>query len=73
MSKFSMLHYNDRVAVGVSGGKDSLSLLFILKKIFNQRDRSDLIAITIDEGVKGYRNEALQIVKDFCSKAKSRK
>jgi cytoplasmic tRNA 2-thiolation protein 1 len=70
MSKFSMLNYNDRVAVGVSGGKDSLSLLYVLKKIFNQRDRSDLIAITIDEGIKGYRNEALQIVKDFCSKLK---
>jgi cytoplasmic tRNA 2-thiolation protein 1 len=70
MSKFSMLNYNDRVAVGVSGGKDSLSLLYILKKIFNQRDCSDLIAITIDEGIKGYRNEALQIVKDFCSKLK---
>lgn len=65
-----MLNYNDRVAVGVSGGKDSLSLLYVLKKIFNQRDCSDLVAITVDEGIKGYRNESLQIVKDFCSKLK---
>jgi cytoplasmic tRNA 2-thiolation protein 1 len=70
MSKFAMLNYNDRVAIGVSGGKDSLSLLYIMKKIFDQYDRSDLIAVTIDEGIKGYRNESLQIVKDFCSKLK---
>src|ERR687887_2334210 len=70
MSKFSMLNYNDRLAVAVSGGKDSLSLLYIMKKIFNRHDHSELIAIMIDEGIKGYRNEALQIVKDFCSDLK---
>src|SRR5215217_6498723 len=70
MSKFSMLDYNDRVAVAVSGGKDSLALLFVMKKIFEKHDRSDIIAITIDEGIEGYRNESLQIVKEFCSDLK---
>jgi cytoplasmic tRNA 2-thiolation protein 1 len=70
MSKFSMLNYNDRVAVAVSGGKDSLALLFVMKKIFENHDRSDLIAITIDEGIEGYRNESLRIVKEFCSDLK---
>jgi uncharacterized protein (TIGR00269 family) len=68
MSKYSMLNYNDKVAVAVSGGKDSLSLLYILKKILDSRHRStDLIAITIDEGIRGYRDESLKIVQDFCS------
>jgi cytoplasmic tRNA 2-thiolation protein 1 len=68
MSKYSMLNYNDKVAVAVSGGKDSLSLLYILKKILGSRNRStDLIAITIDEGIRGYRDESLKIVQDFCS------
>jgi tRNA(Ile)-lysidine synthase TilS/MesJ len=58
-----MLDYNDRVAVAVSGGKDSLALLFVMKKIFEKHDRSDIIAITIDEGIEGYRNESLQIVR----------
>ncbi|HYY66644.1 MAG TPA: TIGR00269 family protein [Nitrososphaeraceae archaeon] len=70
MSKFSMLDYNERVAVCVSGGKDSLSLLYIMKRILEEHDRSDLVAITIDEGIKGYRNESLQIVKDFCTNLK---
>ncbi|MFL6377345.1 MAG: TIGR00269 family protein [Nitrososphaeraceae archaeon] len=68
MSKFSMLNYNDKLAVAVSGGKDSLSLLYIMKRIFdNRRGGADLIAITIDEGIEGYRNESLKIVEDFCS------
>ena len=70
MSKYSMVKYGERVAVGVSGGKDSLSLLYVLKKIFDGHDRSkdDLIAVTIDEGINGYRDESLAIVRDFCGK-----
>lgn len=70
MSKYSMVKYGERVAVGVSGGKDSLSLLYVLKKIFDDHDRSadNLIAVTIDEGIQGYRDESLGIVKDFCAR-----
>jgi cytoplasmic tRNA 2-thiolation protein 1 len=68
MSKYSMLNYNDKVAVAVSGGKDSLSLLYIMKKILDSRQRAtDLVAITIDEGIRGYRDESLEIVREFCS------
>jgi uncharacterized protein (TIGR00269 family) len=65
-----MLDYNDRLAVGVSGGKDSLALLYIIKKRFDKLGRSNLIAITIDEGIEGYRNESLQITRDFCANLK---
>ena len=68
ISKFSMIQHGDRVAVGVSGGKDSLSLLYVLKNLIDYHDNNnELVAITIDEGISGYRNESLQIVKDFCS------
>ena len=68
ISKFSMVNYGDKIAVGVSGGKDSLSLLLVLSHIFERKKTNDIIAITIDEGIAGYRNESLRIVKDFCSK-----
>ncbi len=69
ISKYSMIEYGDKVAVGVSGGKDSLSLLYILKMLFDQHPNNgnELVAITIDEGINGYRDESLQIVKDFCA------
>src|SRR5680860_1741666 len=60
--------YKRQIAVGVSGGKDSLSLLLVLTHIFERKKTNDIIAITIDEGIAGYRNESLRIVKDFCSK-----
>jgi uncharacterized protein (TIGR00269 family) len=64
-----MIEYGDKVAVGVSGGKDSLSLLYVLKMLFDQHSNNgnELVAVTIDEGIKGYRDESLQIVKDFCA------
>ena len=68
ISKFSMVNYGDKIAVGVSGGKDSLSLLLVLKNLFERKKTNDLVAITIDEGITGYRDESLQIVKEFCSK-----
>lgn len=64
-----MIERGDTVAVGVSGGKDSLSLLYVLKDLFDHRDnKNSLIAVTIDEGIRGYRDESLQIVGDFCSR-----
>lgn len=70
MQKFSMLGHSDKVAIAVSGGKDSLALLYVLKKFFEEHNRTNLIAITIDEGIAGYREESLQIVRDFCSRIK---
>jgi uncharacterized protein (TIGR00269 family) len=61
-----MIKHDDRVAVAVSGGKDSLALLNILKNILSGADQ-DLVAITVDEGINGYRDESLNIVKNFCS------
>ncbi|HEX5457344.1 MAG TPA: TIGR00269 family protein [Candidatus Nitrosotalea sp.] len=67
ISKYNMIKSGDAVGVAVSGGKDSLSLLQVLKKI-SLNHNFTLKAITIDEGIPGYRDEALKIVEDFCKK-----
>ena len=61
-----MINNSDLVAVAVSGGKDSLALLDVLHKI-SQRHNFDIQVITIDEGIPGYREEALNIVAKFCA------
>lgn len=70
ISRYSMIKRGERVAVGVSGGKDSLSLLYVLKKFFDQHGRGpdDLVAVTIDEGIAGYRDESLAMVGEFCGR-----
>jgi len=66
INRFKMLNHWSRVAVGVSGGKDSLTLLHILKEIEDETHGSELIAVTVDEGIRGYRDEALGIVERAC-------
>lgn len=67
INKFSMMKFGDHVAVATSGGKDSLVLLSILKSTIDASSGISMSAITIDEGISGYRDESLKIVSDFCS------
>jgi uncharacterized protein (TIGR00269 family) len=62
-----MFDLNDRIAVAVSGGKDSISLLHILSKIETDFPNVTLQAITVDEGIKGYREEAVKVAVKNCS------
>lgn len=54
-----MLRYGDKVGVALSGGKDSTSLIYILSKIMKGHG-SQLFALTIDEGIAGYREESIR-------------
>src|SRR3972149_6909306 len=58
ISKYNMIKNSDLVGVAVSGGKDSLSLLHVLKKM-SESHNFKLRAITVDEGIPDYRKESL--------------
>jgi uncharacterized protein (TIGR00269 family) len=60
-----MLEENDRIVVAISGGKDSAVLLHLLHMIESNFPKSELIPITIDEGIKGYRDKALKAAKEL--------
>ena len=55
----------DKIVVGVSGGKDSAVMLFLLNKIFENNPRAKVIPVTVDEGIKVNR-ERLKQAKVLC-------
>jgi len=55
---------NDTVAIGASGGKDSTVLAYIMKTLNDRYDYGlNLILLSIDEGITGYRDDSLETVK----------
>lgn len=61
-----MLEPDDTIAVALSGGKDSVVLLRILWKLERRFPPARLVALTVDEGISGYRSEAVSISRDTC-------
>ena len=52
------------MAIGASGGKDSTVLASVLKTLNERHDYGlDLMLLSIDEGIKGYRDDSLETVK----------
>jgi uncharacterized protein (TIGR00269 family) len=53
------LHGGERVAVAFSGGKDSSVLLHLLATVAAPALDLALVAVTVDEGIAGYRDETV--------------
>lgn len=64
IGKEKLIEKNDKIAVALSGGKDSSLLLFLLKKFF----RNDLFSIIVDEGIGKYREKSIEKAKTLCMK-----
>lgn len=58
----------DRVAVGLSGGKDSRLLLILMHRLLASSEGVHLVAITIDEGIAGYREETMEAAAELTSR-----
>ncbi|HLC55626.1 MAG TPA: TIGR00269 family protein [Candidatus Nanoarchaeia archaeon] len=63
IKKYNLIQNNDKIAVAVSGGKDSLSLLYLLDKYAKKYKNQKLIAILIDEGIETYRPKTIEDAK----------
>ncbi len=61
IQKYDMLRYDDTIAVAVSGGKVSVSLLYVLDKI-EKKFPTELVIVHVDEGISGYSELSYPIV-----------
>lgn len=65
--EFGLLHGVKRLGLALSGGKDSLATLHLLAPLCKQM-RINLVAISIDEGIAGYRKHTLAVARKECRK-----
>jgi uncharacterized protein (TIGR00269 family) len=62
------LRDGERVAVGMSGGKDSSATAVLLAEFFQDRRDIELVGITIDEGIASYRPAGIEYARRLCEK-----
>lgn len=64
---YKLIDKEDVIGIAASGGKDSMTTLYILSKILKPRNQK-IIALAIDEGIEGYRD--LTFLENFCKNNK---
>lgn len=67
INDYGLIRPKERVAVGLSGGKDSVLTLHILADFMEEFD-FELVAVSIDEGISGYRGDGLEAARKNASK-----
>ncbi len=61
VADFSLIKEGDRIAVAVSGGKDSYTLLLLLEELRSRAPISfELVAVNIDSGYPGYQTKVIE-------------
>ncbi len=68
INKFQLIGRNEKLCVAVSGGKDSLTVLYLTKKYLEKNNipTNNLTALAVDEGIDQYREKTLVDLKKFC-------
>lgn len=59
INDYDLIDDGDKIAVALSGGKDSVLTLHILDRLRRESISFDIVAIAIDEGINGYREEGI--------------
>ena len=67
LRRYRMVEPGDVVAVAASGGKDSLTTLYLMKK-FSSELGYEVFALAVDEGIRGYREHKLRALREVAAK-----
>ncbi|HMA05089.1 MAG TPA: tRNA 2-thiocytidine biosynthesis TtcA family protein [Methanomicrobiales archaeon] len=65
---YRMVRPAERIAVALSGGKDSTVLLHLLRRIVPLGSDITLTAVTVDEGIAGYREATMRVARETAEK-----
>tara|TARA_Y100000310_G_scaffold146139_1_gene145497 strand:- start:6292 stop:7230 length:939 start_codon:yes stop_codon:yes gene_type:complete len=69
INKFKLIGRDENLCIATSGGKDSLTVLYLTKKYLKRyNNNSTLFALAVDEGITNYREQTLLDLKAFCNK-----
>lgn len=64
---YNLLEDGEKIAIALSGGKDSVLVLYLLARFRDIWDL-DLVAITVDEGISNYRDAGLVLAREHTTR-----
>jgi len=68
INKYRLLERSDTLCIATSGGKDSLTVLYLTKKYLQRYQmKNKLFALAVDEGISNYREQTLKDLEEFCT------
>jgi len=69
--KHNLFNLDDKLVVATSGGKDSITVLYLTHKFLSKKGLQDNVsALVIDEGIANYREHTIEFLENFCKKHK---
>jgi len=72
ITRYSMLRGVKKLLLALSGGKDSLTLLYVLNSIKGQVGLVEVIGFHLDLGIDGYSEASKKAVENACSETSTR-
>ncbi len=71
ISRWRLIDRSDVLCIATSGGKDSLTVLYLTQKYIKKNNLNvPLTALAVDEGIPGYREKTLKDLEKFCGEQK---
>jgi len=67
IKKYRLINKNDKIICAASGGKDSTTAIYLIKKFF---PKNKIMILAIDEGIEPYRDQTLTDLREFCRRNK---